>query len=165
MKIMDKNGRLFGKISVIDLIVVLVVALLAAALHAKTNTKEITGTAVTDQTITYELLVEGVPRYVADAIRVGDPLYEVNRSTGGSLGRVAQVEVLPGEILKEYDNGTTAPTQVEDGVNLRLTIEGEGIISDGRVMINRIYDLGINAAREFYTSYAQFVATVVSIQK
>ena len=32
MKLMDKNGRLFGKISVIDVVVVLVVLVMAAAL-------------------------------------------------------------------------------------------------------------------------------------
>ena len=35
MKLMDKNGRLFGKISVIDVVVVLVVLVMAAALHVK----------------------------------------------------------------------------------------------------------------------------------
>ena len=33
MKIIDRNGRLFGKISVIDLLVVAVVVVLAAALY------------------------------------------------------------------------------------------------------------------------------------
>ena len=33
MKIIDKNGRLFGKISIIDVLVVLMVAILAAAPH------------------------------------------------------------------------------------------------------------------------------------
>ena len=35
MKIIDGNGRLFGKISVIDVLVILVVAVLAAALYFK----------------------------------------------------------------------------------------------------------------------------------
>ena len=35
MKIIDHNGRLFGKISVIDLLVVAVVVVMAAALHFK----------------------------------------------------------------------------------------------------------------------------------
>ena len=37
MKLMDKNGRLFGKISVIDVVVVLVVLVMAAALYVKNN--------------------------------------------------------------------------------------------------------------------------------
>ena len=44
MKIIDRNGRLFGKISVIDLLVIAVVAVMAVALYVKTNQKEITST-------------------------------------------------------------------------------------------------------------------------
>ena len=47
--------------------------------------------------------------------------------------------------------------------NLVLTIQGEGLISEGRYQLNRIYDLGINASRNFYTPYAQFTGTVTSI--
>ena len=54
-------------------------------------------------------------------------------------------------------------TPVEDGVNLLLTVEGRGIISDGRYLVNRVYDLGVNSARNYHTPYAQFTGTVVAI--
>jgi hypothetical protein len=38
MKIIDKNGRLFGLISIIDVIVIAVVAVMGVALYLKTNT-------------------------------------------------------------------------------------------------------------------------------
>lgn len=37
MKIIDRNGRLFGKISVIDVIVILAVIVMAAAIYVKTH--------------------------------------------------------------------------------------------------------------------------------
>ena len=37
MKIIDRNGRLFGKISVIDVLVIAVVLVMAAALFFKNN--------------------------------------------------------------------------------------------------------------------------------
>ena len=37
MKILDRDGRLFGKISIIDVIVILVVAVLALAIYVKTQ--------------------------------------------------------------------------------------------------------------------------------
>ena len=46
MKLMDKNGRLFGKISVIDVVVVLVVLVMAAALHVKNTSLSHTSTRV-----------------------------------------------------------------------------------------------------------------------
>ena len=72
MKIIDRNGRLFGKISVIDLLVIAVVAVMAVALYVKTNQKEITSTTTRNTPITFQILVRGVRSYVADAVAVGD---------------------------------------------------------------------------------------------
>ena len=164
MKIIDRNGRLFGKISIIDVLVILVVAVLAVALYTKNNNREITSTTA-DVAITYQVLAQGIPDYVADAIREGDALFEKDRKSGGSLGEIQSIEIVPGTKLKEMQDGTMAELPVEGGVNVLLTVQGKGIVSDGRYLINRIYDLGVNAAREMYTPYAQFVGTVVEIQK
>ena len=54
MKIIDRNGRLFGKISVIDVLVIAVVLVMAAALYFKNNQAH-TGAAVTEQAITFQV--------------------------------------------------------------------------------------------------------------
>jgi hypothetical protein len=163
MKIIDRNGRLFGKISVIDLLVILVVAVMAVALYVKNNHKEITSTSTPNTTITYQILVRGIRTYVSDAVQVGDNLYEQDYTTGGSIGKITAIEVLPGDRLAEFDDGTVELAPVEDSVNLLITVEGEGIISDGRYLLNRIYDLGVNSSRNYTTRYAQFTGTVSSI--
>ena len=164
MKLVDNNCRLFGKLSVIDVVVILVVAAMGAALYVKNNTLVHTSTNVTLDTITYQVQVNGVPQYVADAIRREDPLYEQDRSTGGSLGKIVSIETAPGTKIAELTDGSVELVPVEDGVNLLLTVKGEGIYKDGRYLLNRIYDLGVNAARTFYTPYAQFQGTVSAIE-
>ena len=72
--------------------------------------------------------------------------------------------MLPGSKMAELNDGTVEVIPAEDCVNLLLTVQGEGIVSDGRVLLNRIYDLGVNSARNFYTKYAQFTGTVTDIQ-
>ena len=67
MKIIDRNGRLFGAISVIDVLVILVVLVMAAALYFKGQQAH-TGTAVTEQTVTFQIRARGVNSWVADAI-------------------------------------------------------------------------------------------------
>lgn len=106
MKIIDNNGRLFGKISVIDVLVVAVVAVMAAALYVKSNQTH-TGTSVVEETIAFQVLVEGVPGYVQNAIQVEDQLYDKVYESGGPLGRVTQIEVLPGK--PSWRSLTTAP--------------------------------------------------------
>lgn len=163
MKIIDRNGRLFGKISVIDLLVIAVVIVMAAALYVKNNHKDITSTSVANTPITYQVLVSGVRNYVADAVREGDLLYDQVYSSGGTLGTITTIEELPSGKLAEFKDGTVDIVPVEDGVNLLLTVEGSGLISEGRYLLNRVYALGINSSRSYYTKYAQFNGTVVNI--
>ena len=163
MKLMDKNGRLFGKISVIDVVVVLVVLVMAAALYVKNTSLSHTSTRVTNTPITYQVTAYNVRQYVADAVQEGDLVYDQDYSTGGTLGAIQSIEVQPSGKLTELYDGTVVSAPAQDSVNLVLTIQGEGLISEGRYQLNRIYDLGIHASRNFYTPYAQFTGTVTSI--
>ena len=61
MKVIDNNGRLFGKISLIDVLAVLVVLALGAALYVKSNQPH-TGASVPTQPITYQVRVDGARR-------------------------------------------------------------------------------------------------------
>ena len=162
MKIMDKNGRLFGKISIIDVVVVLVVAVMAVGLYVKSNTKNITA-STEDETITYQVMVNAIPDYMAEALKEGDPVYE-DGVYGDSLGKVTAIEITDGDRLAGLPNGTLEMLPVEGTVNMLVTIEGKGIVDEGNYMLNRIYNLGINSARTFCTQYTQFTGTVINIE-
>lgn len=163
MKIIDKNGRLFGLISIIDVIVILVVAVMGVALYFKTNTMTHTSTATKNEMITYQILGMGVSDCVVDNIQVGDKIFDEDRPSGGCLGKVTGIEIMPGTELVNFSDGTVEEVPSEETVNILLTIEGEGLISDKSYSLNRIYDLGVNSARNFVTEYARVTATVVSI--
>ena len=47
--------------------------------------------------------------------------------------------------------------------NLLLTIQGEGLVNEEGYFLNRVYDLGVNAARTYYSKYAEFTTTVTAI--
>lgn len=112
MKLIDREGRLFGKISIIDVLVLAVVIVMAVALYVKTNHREITSTTTSDTPFTYQILVSGVRGYVADAIREKDMLYDVDNSSGGALGEITDIQVMEGAKLAEYDDGTMEMTPV-----------------------------------------------------
>ncbi len=163
MKIIDKNGRLFGVISVIDVIVIAVVAVMAVALYFKTNTMTHTSTATKNEVITYQILGMGVNNCVVDNIKVGDKIFDEDRPSGGCLGEVTAVEFLPGTEQVTFMDGTVEEVPSEETVNVLLTIRGEGLVDDKSYALNRIYDLGVNSSRNFVTEYARVTATVVSI--
>jgi len=163
MKLIDENGRLFGKVSVIDALVVLVVAALALALHFKGGQTH-TGSVSAQQTVQFQVMVPGVRNYVADAVREGDTLWDLERESGGALGEIVEIEVLtPGTSLEELDDGTVETVPMEDCTGLLLTVRGSGVVSNGHILLNRVYDLGVNSSRTFCTPYAQFVGSVWTV--
>jgi len=166
MKVIDRNGRLFGKISVIDVLVILVVAVLGAALFFKSNQTH-TGTTVTEQPIVFQIRVRGAEDYVAGAIKEGDGVYDKDYSSGGkAIGKITKIEVErePGRKLAEdLHDGAAALVEVEDSVDLLITVEGSGLVTGKSYSINRVYALGVNSSRTYYTKQAQFVGTVANI--
>lgn len=165
MKIIDQNGRLFGKISVIDLLVVAVVVVLAVALNFK-NSQTHTGNSVQEEKITFQVRLRGVRSYVAGSIAIDDSLYDRDYASGGrALGRITdiQIERDPGSVISTMSDGTILLVEAEDTVDVLLTVEGTGLRTGKSVAINRVYDLGVNSARSYCTQRAQFVGTVASI--
>lgn len=164
MKIIDRNGRLFGKISIIDVIVILAVLVMAVAIYVKTH-KPQTGTNVSTTTIVYHMKLDNQPEYMLQAIQVGDQIYDKERSTGGSLGTITDIQVSDGTYEAKLDDGTIANVPAQGRYNLLLTIEGQGLVEeDGSYLLNRVYDLGINSSREFNNKYSLFLGRIMDIQ-
>ena len=161
--IIDRNGRLFGKLSLIDLVVVLVVILMAVALRVKNNSLDASNTSLGGTPITFTVEVENLPTYQANAIQVGDPIHDRDRSSGGSIGTITSIESSPAVFVDQLRDGSFAMVSNEDSVNLVVTIQGTGAILKGHYAINRIYEIGINAARVFCTPYTYFTGRVCEI--
>lgn len=166
MKIIDRNGRLFGKISVIDVLVILVVLVMAAALYFKEHQAH-TGTSVVEQTITFQIRARGVNNHVAAAIQEGDGVYDSVYASGGrALGEIVEIQVErdPGTKLKpDLGDGTTGLMGADDTVDLLITVRGQGLVNGKNYSLNRVYDLGVNSSRNYYTKRADFVGTVAAI--
>ena len=163
MKLLDENGRLFGKISIVDVLVLLAAVMVVAAVYVKGHMPQTGNSAL--NTVVYQLLVENQPDYVVDAIRMGDQMYDRERSTGGSLGEIVHIEVTDGYAQGTLVDGTYGMFPTEGHYNILLTIEGKGLIAaDGAVALNRIYDIGVNSNRYFNTKYANFLGTIVDVQ-
>ena len=45
----------------------------------------------------------------------GDQLFDPDRSSGGTLGTITDIQLMPGTKLAEFDDGTVAAATVEDG--------------------------------------------------
>lgn len=109
MKIIDKNGRLFGKLNLIDLAVIVVLVVVAAALGMKLfGNDAVESVTSPDVKVTYQVVCEDVAEAVAE--------YCTANYSGQLLSS--------GKLLNAYITGCEAKTNPDDTIDLYFTIEG-----------------------------------------
>ena len=162
-KIIDQQGRLFGIISIIDVLVILVIAVLVIAFQTKQSLPQSSGNTG-NIPISFKIKAETVQDYAATHIKVGDTVHDRDQATGGAIGTITKVELLPATAVRDLTDGTTARVPVEGRYDVVVTVEGEGLVTEeGYYAINRVYYIGVNASRNFYTKYAQFTGQITEV--
>ncbi len=163
-KLIDQNGRLFGRISIIDVIVLLAVCVLAVALVVKENTlSPATQTGTAAVTVTYTLFINDLEDELLDGIQIGDQLYDHDQTTNGNIGTIVDIQASTATRTVYLSDGTIGTAEVPTYSDVIVTVEGQCDIVDGHYRFNNVYELGVNANRNFYTLFAGFTASVISI--
>lgn len=157
-RIFDEKGRLFGRISVVDLLVVAVVLVLGFAVYSRFFTKETTATMVENDRFTYTLRIHNVRNVTAEALRVGDAIYAATNDT--PLGVIRDIRVEDCYLETSTMDGSLVYAPSEDRYSIYLTVDAEGVISNDRYYASRTYELGVNGSVGFYTKYVQTSGTV-----
>ncbi len=125
--IIDEKGKLFGKINIIDLIVlVLIAAAVVVGAYSKLSDKvSIGGGGEGEQTLVIKYYIEEVSDFVAEKVEVGSSLMDDNTLT--ELGKVTAVEVGPAVSFAGNSEGEYIKT-TKDGFNsLLITGEVKGV--------------------------------------
>ena len=152
-KFIDRDGRVFGLISVVDLLVLVFLVLAGVSLYLKFHVLDTTETVQNQDlssmdTISVQVLVPNIPDFVADALAVGDEVYDQGNFDAGVLGTIADIQIQDASYVAD---------------NVLLTLECRYTESNGFYLINGDYPLGVNAARTFFTKYASFSGTVLQV--
>ena len=124
MKIIDSKGKLFGKINIIDLLVILALVILGFSLVFKASS-DIQKNLKTDTVIEYTVEVNSVRQPTVDAINKNfEGLIEYD--TEKSLGNIVNIEVSKAEELLKLVDGTYKKVELEDKYDIVLTIKADG---------------------------------------
>lgn len=161
-KIIDSRGRLFGFVSVIDIAVIIVVALLAAGIYIRFFSLEKTAVGLESVPIHYKLLIEDVRDYTVKAIQVGDTLF--NKTANEPIGTIKEIKVADAEMWSGTVDGTMKKGKIEGKYDITLSIEASGVVSEGRYYVSRTAEVGANQKDEYVTKYCSFTGTVLEIE-
>jgi hypothetical protein len=155
----DKKFKLFGKIGVLDILIVLIIVIgVLFALRFSVNTNA--GAAAGTQKITYTvLLAKKLPGFEKDII-AGQKVFD--SLNGGEIGVVLGYEIRPN--LTTYPNLTTGQlvqTQVEGLNDIEVTISADAKLLQDAVMIG---DYDVPVGKEMFIKTKSFASTCFCIK-
>ncbi len=154
---LDKNGRLFGKINIIDLVVVLALLLGAGAFAlSRLNRAE-----DTTATLVVQYYAEAVPENVARSVSAGDKLSDY--TVVNDLGVCTDVEIGESKTYILLPDGTYTVSPKAGFVSLLITGEVQGRKTDIGADIGD-YRYGVGHTFTLIAGDARFSLRVYDIQ-
>lgn len=133
MALIDKKGRLLGKLNIVDFIIILVILSLAGGVYFVFfggSDKQVVETSK----IVYEFEITNVNKDFVDAITPGDPIRDNVR--GNELGTVVSKTSKDATMLNEdLINGRYVIAEVPDAYDVVITIEGEANITPANIIV------------------------------
>lgn len=121
MKIIDKRGRLFGLINIVDLLIIILLLALVAVGVKRFGNKAAVGEATTKKgVITAE--IKDVRDVTAKNVKVGDPIYDYDKGT--LIGKILTAEVEPYKDKTEYQ-GKFFNSEVPGKYRVIMTIDAD----------------------------------------
>ena len=137
MKIIDEKGRFFGKVSAIDLVLLLaVVVLVIGFIHNRTS-DDIGPIVRADTPLYLSMYAGGVRRYTIDAVNEGDLIFR-QLEPAQALGTVVQIEARPHYRIESTSCGNARLVQVENRYDLHMVLAARGTVAATGFFINGI---------------------------
>jgi hypothetical protein len=159
MSFIDKKGRLFGLINVIDLLVIILVVAVVARFALNPQKSSLTNE---EKKIQVVLLVKDVRDATANVIKEGDVVRETK--TNNLLGKVTKVEVKPAETLVTTADGRVLNVPNPVLKDVYVTVEGSATVGENAIVLGGT-EVRIGTALQMKTNLYAVVATVMEIKE
>lgn len=164
IRLFDERGFLFGKVSVIDILAVLLVVGLALMVIIRFGITGEDGLHLSETgtaPVSYELEVIGVRQFMVDAIDIGDELYA--NESGAAMGRIVDKRVEDNYTATTMLDGAVEFVPKEGYYDVYLTVEADSTVGAGGYYLDGAVELLANLSIQVRTQYAVFYGRVNSI--
>lgn len=159
----DKNGRIFGKINIIDLLVIIVMIAAACITIFKFTATPGKGSTKVNTAFSYTLKVADVRDFTAKLFAEGDNLYD--DETGKFIGKVTAVKT---EQSKEYalkSDGTYNYTERPGRFDVYVTVSTNGTVKDTGYFAEGIRQIAPHSTIVLSSQKLKTNATVENIEQ
>lgn len=161
--LMDRKGKLFGKINIIDMLALLVIFLLLAGVFYKfvlSGAKSITSNP---DLLQYTVSIADVRNYSVDAMKIGDKIYDSKTNT--YMGKVIGKEV---RAYKDYitkTDGSVVLAEKPQRFEVLLTMEVRGVENKYGYLAGGNRDINRQSTLQLESYMVSVQAKVVDVKK
>lgn len=160
-KIIDSDGKLFGKINIIDLLIIVLVIVLG--LSATKKLDETAAKMNTDKTIQYTVQIEQVRQPTVDALnKKTDGL--LDHETKKAIGDIVDIEVSKAEESLLLNDGTYKNVILDDKYDVELTMRVLGTETEDNYYTLEGKALIVGAGINVYNEYANVSGIITEIE-
>lgn len=160
--ILDKNGNIGGKISIVDAAAVLLVIAVIAGICVRYGSK-LTTAIESSERFEYVVKVQNVRSYTADALKKGGNLTDKNSQK--VLGEIKDVRVEDAYESKETADGRIVEAKLPEKVTCYVTIEALGKESDDVYIMEDSTELSVGKTVDLYTQYCKTSGVIKEVMK
>ena len=163
-KFIDENGRLFGLVSLIDVAVIAIAAVLVFALTTKETASPIISIAAPMDKISYELTISNMPEGRLNSLKAGESIYDSDN--GNPLGTIADIKVEDCVISILKADGTFDYAPVEGRYNVIMTIQADAITDERQhTYVNRASLVALGWSLNIHTQASTFSGLITALTK
>ena len=158
---MDKKGKIFGKINIIDLAAVIIVIL--AIIGISIRFTSIASEEVKSKSqFSYKVEIDGVRFYTVSALLNKGKVTDESENVIGEIVNVEYDQKVEKTIL---DSGKTIDVVVPERYTVFVTIEAEGKESNIDYFVGENTELSVGSSIVMHTKYANCSGKIVDVQK
>ena len=158
----NKEGKLFGKISIIDIVVVIAIAVLAFGLYARFGSDEAT-VSTQKQQIEYIVLVKGVRICTIEALQQKGPV--TNTTTKEAAGEITEVTFEDAVDSRELTNGTIVETPLPERYTATVKICVDGSVNQSGYYTSTNQSINIGSTLFFTSKYANTSGVIIDVRE
>jgi len=165
MKILHENGKLFGKISMVDILVVIIVIVLIYGVYSRfandimPQNNNTTNSNV--QEFYYDIEIKNVIPETGSMIKQGDKVYD--KTSGTEIGEVVDVKTNSAKVEFSTNEGKIIETEIKEKIDIIVRVKSLGNIKDGKYLANYTIDILAGETRQFETKYVSVSSKVLDV--
>jgi hypothetical protein len=121
----DKKGKLFGKVSIVDILIIVIIIAVAGGLYYKFGHSGTVTAFTKTEDIQVSFVSESIPNYIVNSIKVGDIARDRVQSV--VIGKVIEVKVEKDMEYEPNSEGVVTLSSRPDYCSVTVVVEGQGI--------------------------------------